>query len=659
MGIKVNGQVKTKEALTGELEETRKRLAGLEKIIARKKRGKQKFGILIVDDEVNPASTLRNILEATGYNTEVAHDGKTALDLCQKKMFDLALIDIKLPDISGGELIEKLVKLSPEMEYIIITGYASLDSAISAVKQKHVIAYETKPLNLDRFLSVMGQVTERKKMEDELRESEESYRALLELSAEVGEAVVILQDINHKKAVQTLVNKEWPRITGYSATELLGMSWFDLIHPEYQKTVMNRYRKRAEGKVIRGLFEVYVIRKDGTEVPIEITAGCTTLQGKQAHVIYIRDITERKRVQRGMEQAAKEWRATFDAIPDMISIHDKDFKITRVNMAFANTVKMKPQEVIGQTCYELVHGTKEPWPECPHQQVLATGKICQKEYFNPRLGIHMEVVCSPVFSEKGKVIGSVHIARDTTERKKMEEQLIATNRLASIGELAAGIAHELNNPLTSIIGFSELLLAKDVSPDVKEDLKVVNREAQRTAGVVKNLLTFARKHAPAKQLVDAHSILRAVLDLRAYEHKVSRIRVNTNLATDLPEIMADSFQLQQVFLNIIINAEYFMMEAHGRGNLTIATEQIGNAIKISFTDDGPGIPEENLGHLFDPFFTTKDVGRGTGLGLSIGHGIISEHGGSIRAESKPGAGATFIIELPVSQHEAGMNRGNE
>jgi len=139
------------------------------------------------------------------------------------------------------------------------------------------------------------------------------------------------------------------------------------------------------------------------------------------------------------------------------------------------------------------------------------------------------------------------------------------------------------------------------------------------------------------------------LELRAYEQRVNNIEINNRFAPDLPEIIVDGFQLQQVFLNIIINAEHFMIEAHGRGTLTIITERVGDVIRASFADDGPGIAKENLGHLFDPFFTTKEVGKGTGLGLSICHGIITAHGGRIYAESKLVKGATFVVELPMSQ----------
>ena len=233
------------------------------------------------------------------------------------------------------------------------------------------------------------------------------------------------------------------------------------------------------------------------------------------------------------------------------------------------------------------------------------------------------------------------------EQGRAEEQLLIADRLASIGELASGLAHELNNPLTSVIGFSQLLMAKDLPEEISEDIKIIYSEAKRAADVMKNLLIFARKHAPVKKLVNINDVIEKVLGLRAYEHRVENIQVVSRLAPDLPSTMADYFQLQQVFLNIIINAEHFMLEAHRRGTLTISTRLAGKNIVASFSDDGPGIAKENLVHLFDPFFTTKEVGEGTGLGLSICHGIITEHNGLLYVKSQPGKGATFFVELPV------------
>jgi signal transduction histidine kinase len=248
----------------------------------------------------------------------------------------------------------------------------------------------------------------------------------------------------------------------------------------------------------------------------------------------------------------------------------------------------------------------------------------------------------------GNPTGLVAVTKDITERNKMQEKLILTDRLASIGELASGVAHELNNPLTAVTGFSELALERDLPDDIREDIQTVYSEAQRAARVVKNLLTFARKHPSVRQPMSVTSAIEKVLDLRAYEQKVNNIQVVREFAPDLPEVKGDFFQIQQGFLNIIINAEHFMIEEHKGGTLTITAKRVGDWVQASFADDGPGIKKEHLKHIFDPFFTTKEVGRGTGLGLSICHGIVTEHGGRIYAESEYGHGATFVVELPMA-----------
>jgi signal transduction histidine kinase len=266
------------------------------------------------------------------------------------------------------------------------------------------------------------------------------------------------------------------------------------------------------------------------------------------------------------------------------------------------------------------------------------------------------IAYSAPITQKDKIVGIRGILVDATEIKTMEEQLLISDRMATLGELISGIAHEINNPLTSIVGFAQLLLDKDLPDDVKEDLSVINNEAERTTKIVRNLLMFARKREPKKAFANLNEIIEAVLALRTYEQKVQNIQVDAHLDQDLPKILTDSFQLQQVFLNIIINAEYFMSEAYGKGTLTITTERVNDLIRASFADDGPGIAKEDMGRLFDSFFTTKEVGKGTGLGLSIAQSIITEHGGRIYAESELGKGTTFIVELPISKQKGGTEK---
>jgi PAS domain S-box-containing protein len=261
--------------------------------------------------------------------------------------------------------------------------------------------------------------------------------------------------------------------------------------------------------------------------------------------------------------------------------------------------------------------------------------------------IPVEIHSSLVRDEKGEPVEIVGVARDITQRKKMEEQLIMQDRLASIGQLTSGVAREINNPLTSIVGFSSLLLKRELPEDVKQDVASINEEAKRIAYIVKNLLTFARKQPQEKQPMNINECILKVLELRDYEQRVNNIQVNTHFAPTLPQIMGNDSQLLQVFFNVVINAEYFMLQAHKKGSLTVRTEKVENTVRASFADDGPGIPREDLRQLFSPFFTTKEAGKGTGLSLSISLGIITEHGGRIWAESEPGKGTTFIIELPI------------
>jgi two-component system NtrC family sensor kinase len=376
-----------------------------------------------------------------------------------------------------------------------------------------------------------------------------------------------------------------------------------------------------------------------------------------------RRVAELERLETERRRTEEKLRLIFDSITEGIAITNLDGTIVQLNETM---VRMhgydSKQELIGRNIFELI-------AEIDYARAKENLKrALEAEYVKDLVGyifltrdggeFDVELSATVLRDASGEAIGFIFISEDITERKRVEEQLLITDRLASIGELASGIAHELNNPLTSVIGFSQLLLGKDILDDIREDVKVIYSEAQRAAEVMKNLLIFARRHAPVKQLVNINSIIEKVLTIRAYEQRVENIQVITHLAPDLPETMADYFQLQQVFLNIIINAEHFMLEAHKRGTLTITTQRVGSIIEASFTDDGPGIAKEHAGHLFDPFFTTKEVGKGTGLGLSICHGIITEHSGRIYAESELGKGATFVVELPIpveTDSEGGSN----
>ena len=224
--------------------------------------------------------------------------------------------------------------------------------------------------------------------------------------------------------------------------------------------------------------------------------------------------------------------------------------------------------------------------------------------------------------------------------------------MSAVGLLVSGVAHELNNPLAGVVGYAQLLLRTDAEERVRRGLEKINREAERCKKIVQNLQTFARKHKPQKDYIGINGILESTLELRAYQLRVDNITVETDLDQELPKTMADFHQLQQVFLNIIINAHQAMATHARGGRLALRTCSEGEEIVVEIEDDGPGIPSEHLGKVFDPFFTTKEVGQGTGLGLSICYGIIQEHKGSISARNKPGGGAIFRVELPIADPDS-------
>jgi signal transduction histidine kinase/ActR/RegA family two-component response regulator len=238
--------------------------------------------------------------------------------------------------------------------------------------------------------------------------------------------------------------------------------------------------------------------------------------------------------------------------------------------------------------------------------------------------------------------------RERTRRlEEAQSRLLQSEKLGAIGQLVAGVAHELNNPLTGVLGYAQLLMRRSHDPETRRALEKIDAEATRCKKIVQNLLTFARKQKTAKALIDVNQAVERALELRAYQLRLDNIEVITDLAPDLPQTMADFHQLQQAFLNIIVNAHQAMEGGQRRGRLILRSRREGERIVVEIEDNGPGIPAGLRERIFDPFFTTKEVGTGTGLGLSICYGIFQEHGGRIGVESEVGRGTRFILELPI------------
>jgi PAS domain S-box-containing protein len=258
--------------------------------------------------------------------------------------------------------------------------------------------------------------------------------------------------------------------------------------------------------------------------------------------------------------------------------------------------------------------------------------------------------------------GALHLEaliRDVSERKKLDDQsrdlyqqLLQAEKMAALGQTISGVAHELNNPLATILSWAERLGECQLEDNVRRGVEVILGESERAARIVRSLLTFARKRQSTRSMIDVNQVVQETLTLRSYEQHLTNIEVITALAAGLPQVFADAHQIQQVLLNLVINAEQAMVSANGRGALVLRTwhDAERDAVVLEVTDDGPGMAAEVKSKIFDPFFTTKEVGKGTGLGLTVAYAIVQEHGGRIRVESLP-RGASFIVELPVSGME--------
>lgn len=363
--------------------------------------------------------------------------------------------------------------------------------------------------------------------------------------------------------------------------------------------------------------------------------------------------TEQKRIaldderlteqQRAILQSQKQWMAIFDAITDYIFVLDEEKRLVRVNHAFATALGMHPRELIGRKCSELL-GENAP-DECTVAKIREEG--LPYTYERHRGDEYYQISVFPLH-ERGRFL-SIHVMKNVTELKRLKDQLYHSDKLASIGLLVSGVAHEINNPLTGAIAYTELLRMKVKDEEILKELKKILDSAERCKRIVDNLLTFSRQRTPSKSLESINDIIDRAIDLRGYWLRSSNIEVVRDYDS-ISTVFVDSQQIQQVILNILLNAEQAIVGTGQRlGRISFSTiyDKEGRKIVIRISDNGPGIPNAILPKIFDPFFTTKPVGVGTGLGLSVSHGIITEHSGTIRAENLPGGGAVFTIELPT------------
>jgi len=366
------------------------------------------------------------------------------------------------------------------------------------------------------------------------------------------------------------------------------------------------------------------------------------------------EIVERKQVEGKIERAAQEWRTTFDSITDSVSIIDKDFKLIRVNRAFADAVKMEPAEVIGKTCYELVHGTKEPPASCPHKQTLDTKEPHSAEFFEPHLGIYVEVSSSPIFDENGEIIATVHIAKDITNRKGAEErQAMFFKEIKRINheleDFAYIVSHDLKAPLRGVKTLADWIsadYADKLGDEGREQMDLLLLQVKRMHNLIDGVLEYSRVGRVKEEQVqiNLNGLVREVIDMVAPPGNIE-----ITIENELPVIERERTRIMQVFQNLLSNAVKYMDKPQGRVSIGCVEED--GFWKFSVADNGPGIEEKHFERIFKIFQTLspRDEFESTGVGLAVIKKIVELYGGKIWVESEPGKGSTFFFTLPKKE----------
>lgn len=397
--------------------------------------------------------------------------------------------------------------------------------------------------------------------------------------------------------------------------------------------------------------EIQLRRRDGS-VAICLDTSRAVWDEAGAIIRYqgtLTDVTEQRKMESALRQQEQFREKLLESFPDLILVVDLEERYTFASSRIRDLLGYRPEELVGKK----IEALQDHSPEfLSLYRDVASGKqlFAASEYG----ALHrdgswrtMRASASQFFDSENKLSGVIISVRDITVEKKLEQQIIQSERLAAMGQMIGGFAHELNNPLTTIVGVSDLLREGENSESRIKQLNMLHQQARRATEIVQNLMYFSRPPAPGKTPVNLSELVTRTLHLHAYSLRKSNITVDFVPEEGLPQITGDPHQLMQVFLNLLLNAEQAIREARDKGTLRIRLRKTDGHIQVVFEDDGPGIAPEILPNIFDPFYTTRRPGRGTGLGLSICKAVLKEHSGNIEATSAPGGGAVFTVSLPI------------
>ena len=507
----------------------------------------------------------------------------------------------------------------------------------------------------DECHAALVEITERKRADEALRESEYNLAKAQEMS-HVGSWR------SDPMTGELRVSDELLRIMHLSREEATQEAFAGLVHPDDRESVLAHLRQGVEqGNVYE--IEHRLLLRDGTTKWVDTVVEPSVNIARQVVRLYgtTQDITERKEAEVRLRNKKNELQAIFDSVNDGVIVFDHDGRIQHLNHICP---AFFPEEVLsGGSCQEIFHPELTLSPQtCPVERALG-GERVETSLVFPREGgntRYIDITANPIKDAFGEKTRSLVFLKDVTLKRFHEFKLIQAEKMSSIGVLATGVAHEINNPLTSVAGYAEALLRRfSDEPSLNEDnrlevfpkyLKVIIRESYRCKKIIDSLLNFSRRSDGFLGRADINGILLEILELLRHQSNYGGIEVVTNFTENIPVVFGDPSELRQVFMNLIINACHALKDG---GLVEISTNRSDDdqEVYVRIRDTGCGIARNVIDRIWDPFFTTKEAGKGLGLGLALTYNIVKRHGGDIRVESTVGTGSLFTVILPVSRDQ--------
>ncbi len=621
--------------------------------------------VLVVDDEESIRNLMRMTLELDGHQILLAEDGPTGLKLFEEESPDVVFLDVRLPGMDGIEVLTRIKALDPDSEVIIVTGHGDMQMAVDCLRRE-ASNFLTKPLGEELLSISLKQSLEKAALKKKLKQYTNNLETLVrEANVELEQAYEFRENLieNSPDAIVSvrrdgsivIFNSAAERMTGYSKSYVLGkMSIVELYRPGEAKQIMRDLRsKKYGGPGILQKREMVIMDNKGNYIPVYISAAILYQGGQETGSVGIfTDLRQMKKLEKELLRTLQLRDNLIENSPSATIYVRKGGEIAIFNTAAERLTGYKKEDVVGKMNIRSLYNPGEA------EQIMK--EMRSGKYGGPGIRQRREMVIldkdaneipvglyGAILYEDGQEVGTVGIINDQRERKALERQLLRSEKLASLGKLAAGIAHEINQPLTGILTFAHLLKKKfkDDEP-TRKDLETIVRETTRIRGIVQGVLDFARETHMQKEPRRIEQILDQTLEIIIHQQKFFGINLNKEYDESVPEVVIDSNLMEQVFMNIILNAVDSMK---GSGTLTVKTRKAYNWLEVDFIDTGYGIPEQILDKIFDPFFTTKDSSEGTGmgLGLAVSYGIVKNHNGDISVVSRPGLGTTFTVRLPL------------